>query len=266
MTFAPIQFQRVNILGVGVSAIEMADALQFVDTTIAHSGKTYICVTGVHGLMESRRDTTLRAIHNDAGLVTPDGMPLVWIAHAMGQSNTRRVYGPDLMQSLTELSGQRGYRNFYYGGAEGVATRLADRLRAHCPALQIAGCYCPPYRALSPLEDDAIVATINDSGADIVWIGLSTPKQERWMAEHRDRLNAPVLIGVGAAFDFLSGIKPQAPKWMQSHGLEWLFRLVTEPRRLWRRYLLMITAFPILITGQFLRTATNHKSPLMSDR
>src|SRR5262249_36765657 len=156
------------------------------------------------GVIESRRDRRLRAILSEAGLVTPDGMPLVWLARWLGAKRTRRVYGPDLMQELTRLSALRGYRQFYYGGAEGVVEKLKDELVRHHPGLKVAGTLCPPFRPLTHDEDAAFVNAINAVDSQILWIGLSTPKQEYWMAEHRSRIKAPVMIGVGAAFDFLA--------------------------------------------------------------
>lgn len=254
---------RIDILGVPVSATGLAGAVAAIEDIILQHGREYVCVTGAHGIIESRRDVRLRAIHEEAGLVTADGMPVVWLARALGATGTCRVYGPDLMNALTELSAQRGYRQFYYGGAAGVADKLASELIRRNPQLKVVGTICPPFRALMPAEDDAIVDAINRSDADIVWVGLSTPKQEYWMAEHRRRLNAPVLVGVGAAFDFLSGNKRQAPRWMQRIGLEWLFRVLAEPQRLWRRYAVIVPSFALLALRRW-ATATfrlGHGSP-----
>jgi len=237
------RIERVNILGVGVSAIDRARALEIIDHWVARREQHYVCVTGVHGIMESHRDEGLRRIHNRAGLVTPDGMPLVWLSWLSGQRHVERVYGPDLMLACCERPSIRRYRHFFYGGAKGVAQRLADRLGSRFPGLIVAGTYTPPFGPLSTEEDQAIVQQINEADPDIVWVGLSTPKQERWMHAHVRRLHAPVLIGVGAAFDFHAGLKRQAPRWIQRSGLEWLFRLATEPRRLWRRYLSNNPAF-----------------------
>jgi N-acetylglucosaminyldiphosphoundecaprenol N-acetyl-beta-D-mannosaminyltransferase len=228
---------RVNVLGVGVSAINIGQALETIDGWIARAERRYVCVTGVHGVMESQRDETVRSIHNAAGLVTPDGMPLVWLGRATVGEHVDRVYGPELMLAVCEQSRMHGYRHYFYGGAPGVPEQLAARLQARFPGLQVCGAFSPPFGAVSPEEDEATVRRINDARPDIVWVGLSTPKQERWMHLHRDRLDAPVLVGVGAAFDFHAGLKRQAPRWIQRSGLEWLFRLLTEPRRLWRRYL-----------------------------
>lgn len=244
--------ERVNILGVRVSAVNMAQALSIIDGWIADRQQNYVCITGVHGIMESQRDEGLRRIHNEAGLVTPDGMPLVWLSRLHGHGHVERVYGPDLMLALCEHSLSRGYGHYFYGGGEGVSELLADNLRRLFPGLRVVGGYSPPFRPLSDAEDERVVEAINEADPEIVWVGLSTPKQERWMTEHVGRLTAPVLIGVGAAFDFHSGLKRQAPRWMQRSGLEWLFRLATEPRRLWRRYLVNNPLFVALVLQQAL--------------
>jgi N-acetylglucosaminyldiphosphoundecaprenol N-acetyl-beta-D-mannosaminyltransferase len=230
--------ERVNVLGVGVSVITMADALARIDQWVAARANQYICVTGVHGVMESQLDPGLRAIHNRAGLVTPDGMPLVWVSRLQGHREVERVYGPDLMLACCEASVAKGYRHFFYGGAPGVPGRLRERLQTRFPGLQVADGWSPPFRELTMAEEQAMIDRINAAQPHIVWVGLSTPKQERWMARYVGRISAPVLIGVGAAFDIHSGTTQQAPRWMQRSGLEWLFRLGTEPRRLWRRYLI----------------------------
>lgn len=241
---------RVNILGVGISPISMEIAVSWVDECIAAGDHKYVCVTGVHGVMECQKDESLRSIHNRAGLVTPDGMPIVWLSRLRGYKQVERVYGPDLMLAISELSSLGGYRQFYYGGAEGIPERLSESLSSRFPGLEIVGTYSPPFRVLTEAEDAEVVEMINDSGADILWIGLSTPKQERWMAEHLGKIDAPVMIGVGAAFDFLSGRKPQAPAWIRRMGLEWSFRLANEPRRLWRRYLINNPSFLIKVLLQ----------------
>lgn len=257
---AAVERGHLEVLGVRVSPITMHDAISTVESWIREPRPNYVCITGVHGVIASQSDAELRKIHSQAGLVTPDGMPLVWMARLLGFRNTSRVYGPDLMRELTALSEIRGYRQFYYGGGEGLADHLAKVLTQKHPNLQIAGTYCPPFRPLTVDEDRDIVERINETNADIVWVGLSTPKQEYWMAAHVGRLNAPVLIGVGAAFDFLAGTKSQAPLWMQRAGLEWLFRLLTEPRRLWRRYFEIVPRFLVMATVQLMTTVTHAKS------
>jgi N-acetylglucosaminyldiphosphoundecaprenol N-acetyl-beta-D-mannosaminyltransferase len=240
----------VNILGIEVSAITLQDAVTILEGWIRDRTCNYVCVTGVHGVMESQRNSDLKDIHNAAGLVTPDGMPLVWMSHRLGYPGVERVYGPDLMHAMTALSAARGYRNYYYGGHPATVECLKELLTKRYPGLQVVGSFSPPFRALTPEEDARIVQEINSASPDIVWVGLSTPKQERWMSAHVRQLSAPVLVGVGAAFDFLAGEKPQAPPWMQRNGLEWLFRLASEPRRLAWRYLRNNPAFILRAVAQ----------------
>ena len=228
---------KTEILGVGVSATNLKMTVGVIDQWIRRHEAQYVCVTGVHGLMESYRTAQIRQVHNAAGLVVPDGMPLVWLSRLKGRHFVDRVYGPDLMLAVCERSAHRGYRNFFYGGAPGVAELLADRLRARFRGLNVVGIYSPPFRALTTDEDAELTATIRRARPDIVWVGISTPKQELWMAQHVQRLQSAVLLGVGAAFDFHAGLKPQAPRWMMRSGLEWLFRLIQEPARLGPRYL-----------------------------
>lgn len=244
--------ERIDILGIAVSAINMSDAIAVIEEWIEQRTPHYVCVRDVHGVIASRRDSRLRDIHNQAGLVTPDGMPVVWLSHWLGITRVGRVYGPDLMRAISARSPERSYRHFYFGGAPGVADRLAAALTAAHPGLNVVGTLCPPFRPLTPEEDAEVIAQINAAAPDIVWVGLSTPKQELWMASHIGLINAPVLIGVGAAFDFLAGTKKQAPVWMQRNGLEWLFRLVSEPRRLWKRYAVVVPSFIFLALRQLL--------------
>ena len=227
---------RVSILGVRISAVDMRAALGVIEKSIADRRPGYICLAPAHLLMDGYRDPNLRKILNRSTMVTPDGMAVVWLLRARGYRAVSRVYGPDLMLGTCERAQSRGWRLYFVGGAQGVAEALLTRLRNRFPALSVAGYVSPPFRSLTEEEDSRIVNLINAAKPDIVWVGLGSPRQERWMADHRARLAAPVLVGVGAAFDFLSGAKPQAPHWIQRSGLEWLFRLATEPRRLWRRY------------------------------
>ena len=228
--------ERINVLGIGVSAVDIPCTLDTIDCWIVGGDKQYVCVTGVHGIVESQHDGDLLKIHNRAGLVVPDGMPLVWLLWLSGHAEADRVYGPDLMLAVLKHGRRRGYRHFLYGATEETLRRLeANVARAH-PDARIVGRIAPPFRPLSAAEERAVTSAINDSGADIVWVGLSTPKQERWMAAFRNRLDANVLIGVGAAFDFHAGSVRQAPRFVQRSGFEWAFRLMMEPRRLWRRY------------------------------
>jgi N-acetylglucosaminyldiphosphoundecaprenol N-acetyl-beta-D-mannosaminyltransferase len=245
-------------LGVHVSAIDMDQALDEIARWIEARSPHYVCFTGVHGVMESQHDEALRAIHNRSGLTTPDGMPMVWAAHWAGFPHVSRVYGPDVVLALSARAAQQGWSCFFYGGKEGVADRLASRLSSTLPGLRVVGTYSPPFRPLTNAEDTALVARIRAAAPDIVWVGLSTPKQERWMAAHVERLRVPVLLGVGAAFDIHAGVVAQAPAWMQRSGLEWLFRLSTDPRRLARRYLANNPRF-------VLRILRNHPCPVKVD-
>lgn len=261
-TVASMNIPAVDILGVRVSAINMDLALSVIGDWMDKAQKHYVCVTGVHGVMESSKDPALRSIHNQSGLVTPDGMPLVWLSRLAGFRHVRRVYGPDLMGAVCEEFLDRHCRHFFYGGMPGGPEKLTERLRDRYPSLQVAGTYSPPFRPLTAEEDYWIVQHINSSRPDIVWVGISTPKQEYWMAEHVEKLSAPVLIGVGAAFDFNAGLKKQAPHWMQRSGTEWLFRLLTEPKRLWKRYLTNNPQFVYLMLRQFLSQGSVRKSSI----
>lgn len=234
---------KTNILGVGISAINMDQALEVIDGWISAGQANYVYCRDVHGLVLCQSDEDLRRMHNQAGLVTPDGMPLVWLSRRAGHGHVDRVYGPDLMLALVERSLPKRYRHFFYGGAPGTPEKLAERLKARFSGLIVAGCYSPPYRALTEEEAEQVTAKINRARADIVWVGLSTPKQEKWMAAHVAHINRAVLIGVGAAFDFHAGEKRQAPQWIQRSGFEWLFRIAVEPGRLWRRYGKVIPLF-----------------------
>lgn len=242
-----------NILGVGVSAVNMRMTLDILDGWIQGREPHYICVTGVHGIMESYRSRVTRRVHNEAGLVVPDGMPLVWLSRLQGYTHVDRVYGPDLMLAVCEESIERGYTHFLYGGKPGVADVLAERLQLRFPGLKIVGTYAPPFRRPSLAEDRSACAMINRARPDIVWVGISTPKQERWMARHIGRLSSSVLIGVGAAFDFHAGLKSQAPRWVMRTGLEWLFRLLHEPVRLGPRYLRNNPLFLARVAAQLFR-------------
>jgi N-acetylglucosaminyldiphosphoundecaprenol N-acetyl-beta-D-mannosaminyltransferase len=228
--------ERVNVLGVGVSPVNMTAALDQVAAWIDSGQRSYVSFCTVNTIMECRKSEELRRVVNRAGMVAPDGMPLVWLCRR-DNPETSRVYGPDFMLAEFERSVATGHRHFLYGGGPDVATRLASRMQARYPGLQIVGTLEPPFAPLDELCTPEAADLINASGADVVWVGISSPKQERWMARMRPLLNAPVLLAVGAAFDFHSGSVRQAPLVMQRSGLEWLFRLAMEPRRLWRRYL-----------------------------
>ena len=231
-----------KVLGVRVHAVQIPDVVEQMTDWIAERGRChFIAVTGMHGVTEAQREPDFKKILNEADLVVPDGMPLVWLGQRQGHSLQRRVYGPELMQTFCRATGSQ-CRHFLYGGAPGVPELLSATLQEQF-GINVVGTYSPPFRTLTPKEDEEIVDRIHAANPDIVWVGLSTPKQERWMYEHRSKLRVPVLVGVGAAFDLNSGRVKQAPPWMREHGLEWAFRLVQEPRRLWRRYLLNGSGF-----------------------
>lgn len=234
----PSEPERVNILGVGVSAINMEVAVRRTEQLLDRGGQGYVCVTGVHGIMEAQTDKSFRDILNNSFLTTPDGMPTVWLGRIHGFREMQRVYGPDYMLALCESSVARGYKHFLYGGKPGVAEELRQELTRRFPGLQIVGTYTPPFRPLNAGEESDLRSQLQASEADVLWCGLSTPKQERFMAAYSHRLPVKLMVGVGAAFDLLSGNLSEAPDWMKRAGLQWLYRLIKEPRRLWRRYLL----------------------------
>lgn len=245
--------ERVNILGVGVHCLNLASAVEEMAAAVRERRKGYICVTGVHGVMEAQADPAFRRILNRAFLCTPDGMPMVWLGKLNGHRAMSRVYGPDLMLEICRWSETSGCRHFFYGGAPGVAEELRDRLVARYPRLTVAGCYTPPFRPLTAEEDRALQQMVQAARPDILWVGLSTPKQEKFMAEYLPRLDVTLMVGVGAAFDFHSGRVKQSPRWMQRSGLEWFYRLCQEPRRLARRYLKNNPLFVLKIAGQLTR-------------
>ena len=244
-----------RVLGVKVSAVQIPQVVAEMERWIGEGiGSHFIAVTGMHGVTEAQHDRYFKEILNSADLVVPDGMPLVWLGRRHGHRLQRRVYGPELMQTFCLSTGSK-YRHFFYGGMPGVPALLAERVKSEC-GIQVVGEYSPPFRPLSTEEDDDVVTRINSSKADILWIGLSTPKQERWMYEHRKRLRIPVVVGVGAAFDLNTGRVRQAPSWMRESGLEWSFRLLMEPRRLWRRYLVYGSEFVCNLVFEFLGLRT----------
>jgi N-acetylglucosaminyldiphosphoundecaprenol N-acetyl-beta-D-mannosaminyltransferase len=226
-----------HVLGVNVSAVNMRDALHIADDLILQSKPSYVCVTGVHGVMEAQDTPELMTALNEAAMTLPDGMPMTWVGHLQGQSQMDRVFGPDFMLEMCRLSVERGYTHFLYGGEPGVADELKNALERKVPGLRIVGTYTPPFRSLSSDEEGELKAALEQCKPDVMWIGISTPKQECFMARHANDLNVPLMVGVGAAFDYHTGrIKDCAP-WIKRAGLQWLHRLLQDPRRLWRRYL-----------------------------
>ena len=242
--------KRVNVLGVGINAVSLDDAVYTISDWIDTRQRNYVNVCTVHTVMECQHLPELRSLVNNGGMATPDGMPLVWLARYYGQKHVTRVYGPDLMLAVCEASIAKGYRHYFYGGAQGISHKLAENLAARFPNLQVAGAYSPPFLPAGAIEDRSVIDAINHTNPDIVWVGLGTPKQDYWVAKHRHLLRAPVLIAVGAAFDFHTGRLPQAPTWMQRSGLEWLYRLQKEPRRLAHRYLFFN---PLFVAGVILQ-------------
>ena len=242
--------KRVNILGVGISAVNMQQALSHCNDVISRKGREYICVTGVHGIMEAQSDDHFRSILNQSFLCVPDGMPTVWVGRARGHRHMQRVYGPEFMLNLCNQSVSRGYRHFLYGGNDGVAEELAAELCRRMPGLQIVGTYTPPFRQLNTSEIQDLEVRIRNCKPHILWVGLSTPKQERFMRTYFNRLDTNLMIGVGAAFDIHIGRVKDAPSWMKVAGLQWVHRLIQEPRRLWKRYLINNPKFMLRILFQ----------------
>jgi N-acetylglucosaminyldiphosphoundecaprenol N-acetyl-beta-D-mannosaminyltransferase len=233
---------RFWVLGVGVDTVQIPEVVHRMEEWISERvGCRFIAVTGMHGITEAQRDPSFKQALKSAALVVPDGMPLVWLGRHHGYALQRRVYGPELLETFCRTTGSK-YRHFFYGGAPGVPELLAEVLRQRF-AIRVAGAYSPPFYFSPRKEKPEVLAVIQAAKPDVIWVGMSTPKQERWMYDHSQVLGAPVLIGVGAAFDFITGRTGQAPHWMQDNGLEWLFRLVKEPRRLWRRYLICGSKF-----------------------
>jgi N-acetylglucosaminyldiphosphoundecaprenol N-acetyl-beta-D-mannosaminyltransferase len=244
----------VEVLGVPLAITDYDGMLDLIDAFVEHDQRGYVCVCNVHSVMASEEDPELRGALLSASANVPDGQPLVWAMNALGQSLTDRVYGPELMWRSCARAASTGQRIYLYGGRDQDALlRLCENLRAAHPGLQIVGGFSPPFRPLRTEEREAVVAEINSAEADVVWVGIGAPKQEKWMATMRPALEAPMLLGVGAAFDFHAGLVPQAPPALQDRGLEWAFRLAQEPRRLWRRYLRYNPRFMVAFARQLSR-------------
>jgi N-acetylglucosaminyldiphosphoundecaprenol N-acetyl-beta-D-mannosaminyltransferase len=243
------------VLGIPLALTDYAGTLDWIDRAVEQRHRGYLCVAAVHTVMACQDDPALRAAVLGADFTVPDGLPLVWALRMLGHPLDSRVYGPDLMDLACARAATTGRRFYLYGGRNpGALAQLARELRLRHPGLQIVGGHAPPFRPLTAAEEDAVAADINRSRADVVWVGIGVPKQEKWMARMRERLDAPVLVGVGAAFDFHAGLIPQAPAWLQAHGMEWAFRLAQEPRRLWRRYLRYNPRFVAGFARQYART------------
>lgn len=249
---------KANVLGVRFWAAPLRTVRQAILDVLKSPDRrsVYLCPSGAHGVIEATKHAEFRAILNGAEFNVPDGMPVVFSSRLQGFSDAERAFGPDLMLHILRDSAELGVGHFFYGGREGVAEELGEALRALIPTLKVSGSYCPPFRPLSDAEKVEVADLINRSGADVVWVGLSTPKQEMWMSEMRHRLSVKLLCGVGAAFDYHTGSIRQAPTWMKRAALEWLFRLTQEPRRLWRRYAEIVPKFLFLSALQHLGLRT----------
>ena len=230
-----------------MSVVDISSTVHRLLEAVSENRSGYVCVTGVHGIIEARDDPRLQSILNNAFLCVPDGMPTVWMGRLQGHKTMRRVYGPDLMLAMMEATQEMNVRHFFYGGSSGVAEELKANLKKQFSGIQIVGTYSPPFRPLDPNESLHLQNLISTSQPHIFWVGLSTPKQELFMAEFLPQLDTCLMIGVGAAFDFHTGRVRQAPLWIRQNGLEWLFRLVQEPKRLWRRYLKIVPRFIWLV-------------------
>ena len=235
---APAAMPAQAVLGIPLALTTYEHTLDWIDQAVAARARSYICVAAVHTVMASQEDPELRAAVLGADFTVPDGQPLIWAMNALGHDLSSRVYGPELMDRACARAARTGQGFYLYGGrSQGALVELARMLRLRHPGLRIVGGHAPPFRPLAEAEEEAIVADIQRCRPDLIWVGIGVPRQEKWMARMRDRVDVPVMIGVGAAFDFHAGIVAQAPERLQRIGLEWAFRLSQEPRRLWRRYL-----------------------------
>ena len=243
---------RVNILGLAVDTLTYEDAMEHIEAMVEEGGPHFVCVNSIQDVMIAQEDERFRRIVNNADLATPDGWPVVWAIRANGHPQPTRVTGPDLMLKLCERSVKTGHKHFLYGGAEGVPELLQKKLEERFPGIQIVGGYSPPFRPLTPEEDEDVVKMLSESGADYLWIGLSTPKQHFWAEEHLGRVDIPVMFTVGAAFDFHSGRIERAPEWMRDHHLEWMHRSIKEPKRIGRRYVKYVPGFVYRFPQQYL--------------
>jgi N-acetylglucosaminyldiphosphoundecaprenol N-acetyl-beta-D-mannosaminyltransferase len=241
---------RANVLGVGVHAVNLSLAAETLETAVESGSGGYVCVTGVHGVMEAQRNSKFKQILDEAMLVVPDGVPTVWVGRWEGFKSMGRVFGPDLMLEVCRRSVISGHSHFLYGGMPGIAEELRENLERWFPGIRIAGTYTPPFRPLSPPEMTDLQNRLSVIAPDIIWVGLSTPKQEQFMHENVHSLHCKVMVGVGAAFDIHTGHLNDAPQWIKNSGLQWLHRLSQEPARLWRRYLFNNSAFLIRIALQ----------------
>jgi N-acetylglucosaminyldiphosphoundecaprenol N-acetyl-beta-D-mannosaminyltransferase len=244
----------VRIVGIPLAVSDYGEVVDWMQAMIDAGARGYVTAAAVNLVMSAHEQPETMTAVLEATLVVPDGMPLVWALRALGHKRATRLYGPDLMLRFCAHAAANGVPMYLYGGRDEVALELLRRrLRERFPDLRIAGGFSPPFRELTPSEQEQVVLDIEGSGAQVVWVGTGQPKQERWMYEMRPRLKTPLLVGVGAAFDFHAGLVPQAPRWMQRNGLEWIYRLAREPRRLWRRYARYNPRFVAAFARQYAR-------------
>jgi N-acetylglucosaminyldiphosphoundecaprenol N-acetyl-beta-D-mannosaminyltransferase len=242
------EFASVRILGAPVSVVSMTSVLKLFESWVANRRDRFVVIRDVHGVMQARQNEKVRAAHENCDLMTPDGVPLVWFAKMAGAKDISRVCGPDLLEAACRHGLPFGWRHYFLGGTPDIAGALTVRLESKFPRLNVVGVQCPPFRELTAQEDEQLCSDIRAAKADFVWVSYGTPKQEIWMHEHMGRCGGAVLLGVGAAFAVCSGRRSRAPMWMQEYGLEWLFRLGQEPRRIWKRYLVLAPKFLWLAT------------------
>jgi N-acetylglucosaminyldiphosphoundecaprenol N-acetyl-beta-D-mannosaminyltransferase len=250
--FSMPPIRNINVLGVKISGINLESGWRRILGAVQSGEKGYVCVEGVHGVVEAQENGAFREVLNRSILSTPDGVPMVWMGRLAGCREIARVYGPDLMAKVCSEGRQYGLRHFFYGGKEGVAELLKAKLESRFSGLEVVGTYTPPFRPLNADEQKELEGLVSEAKPDVIWVGISTPKQELFMAENIDRLDTRLMFGVGATFDFHAGLLKQAPAWMQAMGLEWLFRLCAEPKRLWRRYFTIVPKFLVAASAQVL--------------
>jgi N-acetylglucosaminyldiphosphoundecaprenol N-acetyl-beta-D-mannosaminyltransferase len=242
-----------SVAGTRFHACTYGSAVDLMEQWIAAGGKPhYVCVSNVYDVQLARRSPAIETALADADLVVPDGMPIVWAGRLLGHEVPMRVYGPTLMWTALERSARMGNTHFLYGSTQDTLRRLVSRLEVAIPGIRIVGTMPHPFRDLTQTEEETTIAAINRSRADYLWVGIGTERQLVWMHRYREQLTVPAIVGVGAAFAFHAGLVPQAPPWMQDRGLEWLFRLSREPRRLWRRYLIVNPGFVAQFARQYL--------------
>jgi len=246
--------EAINIYGMKVDMIQIPEVIEAMEGWIKNKNfGNYIVISNANDAAISRRNSKVKETVNQSNLSVPDGFSLILLARLKGYPLKRRVYGPDLMHDFLKVSESKGYSHFFYGSTEDTLNKLQSKLKEKIPNLKIAGCYSPPFKDMTDEDKDEIIKKINRALPDVLWVGLGCPKQQLWMHEHKDKLNVPAMVGVGAAFDFLAETKVQAPAGMRDHGFEWLFRLLVEPKRLWRRYLIGNTLFLVHFLREFIR-------------